>query len=220
MYAIMNPKVQVLLKFGELPHISELLQFGNVFINPLSYFKKSINHGRFDKTEGRFSLTHLDSPKLELRLNENSEWRPINVLTAQLNEFGNDERIKSYSLFYITEEETKNNIPFELSLEMKKMGDYFLLITNPNEFMKRIEAHLNALGLNFNYSTVNYYDPTVNHQNLGFFDKPQQFDYQKEFRIIVESKVPGPLEFSIGSLRDIAELMNSQNCQGFNFSWR
>ena len=51
--------IQFLLKFGEIEHLTELLNFGHVYIKPGDFFKKNIDHGRFDKT---YSLAPARQP--------------------------------------------------------------------------------------------------------------------------------------------------------------
>ena len=216
----MNKSVQILLKFGEKSHIQSLLEKGEIFLNTLSYFKQAIPHGRYDITEGRVELKHLNSPFLELKLNEDDDWKKLTILKAHLNKYLNTSRIKSYSLFFISKHETLHKPPFKLTPAIKTMGEYFLLINNPNEFINRMERKLSELRLNYEHGAVQYYDRHSDQNELGYFYKSNEFEYQKEYRFIVESEVPGPLLIEIGPLTEIAEVMDSRKCNGFCFRWK
>jgi hypothetical protein len=58
--------VQFLLKFGQKEHIQKLLEEGLIYINSANFFKQDINHGRYDKAEGRTALMHLKNAVFEL----------------------------------------------------------------------------------------------------------------------------------------------------------
>ena len=103
---------------------------------------------------------------------------------------------------------------------MKQMGDSFLVINNPKQFMDRITKRLEKTDFEFNYGIVNYYDETQDQKNLTLFHKPKSFEYQKEFRILLKSNLTEPIEFDIGNLTDIAEILGINDCMGFHFEWK
>ena len=212
--------IQFLLKFGKIEHLTELLNVGHVYIKPGDFFKQNIDHGRFDKTEGRQRLQNLKDSYFELRPKGESQWRRLNFQKGKFENWFKISEYFIYSLYYISEDETKENPYFQIPETMKQMGDSYLVINNPKQFMDRIEKRLEKTGFEFNYGIVNYYDETQDQKNLTLFHKPKSFEYQNEFRILLKSNLTVPIEFDIGNLTDIAEIIGINDYTGFHFEWK
>ena len=85
--------------------------------------------------------------------------------------------------------------------------------------MNRMVKTLDRINLECAHGLIEYYDENKNYDRLTLFHKPEAYKYQKEFRIVVNSKSQDPLEFDIGSLRDIAEICHIDQYAGFQFKW-
>ena len=95
----------------------------------------------------------------------------------------------------------KENFIAESNLEL---GQFFILIYNVKEFMKRIKDTLASLGHESVWNWVKYYDEYKYEGSLNPFSKPNNLNYQKEVRIAVKNTNGLPLKFGIGSISDIA----------------
>ncbi len=211
--------IQFLLKFGKIEHLRQLLNSGRVYINCGSFFKQNIDHGRFDKAEGRISLQHLKDSFLDVRPKGESQWKRLSFQTGKFEYSFKISEYFIYSLYHFSDDETRSNSYFQFPESIKQMGDSYLLIKNPKQFMDRLIKGLEKNKFEYNYGVVTYYDETKNQDNLTLFHKPVSYAYQKEFRILVKSHQKDPIEFNIGSLEDIAEILGINDYKGLHFKW-
>lgn len=217
--------IQFFLRFGQLEHLQQLLSSGHVYINRAKFFKKDLPHPRFDKNEGKLSISHLADAYIDIRPKGEVEWKKLNVQKGVFENSLNLEYTYIYSLFSILETETRESEFFEFSDDIKKMGKHFIIIRNPKEFMTRMLTALEKNSYCYEHGVVNYYDPQLDHKNLGLFHKGNQFQAQKEYRIAIglESEGQEPqqehIQFNIGSLEDIAEICETNQYRGLQFKW-
>jgi len=57
---------------------------------------------------------------------------------------------------------------------------------------------------------VNYYDRKKVNRKIGPFDKPSEYEYQKEFRILLYRDAMDPYLIQIGSLKEYAMIFESK----------
>ena len=210
--------IQFFLKFGKKKHI-ESLQNGEFYAATLIDFKKDLGHMRYDPMEGVTSIHHLAGNYIQLREKETDEWKKLNITRGQLNYWLDASKVHSYSLFYISEEQTRNENHFSIPENMKKYGDYYLVIKNPRKFIKMLIMAFDKKGYKYIYDTISYYDPTKDHDKLGFFHKANNHSNEKEFRILIESELGYPVILNIGSLKNISDVMHINQYVGLNFQW-
>lgn len=85
------------------------------------------------------------------------------------------------------------------------------MIKDNQKFLSLIEDKLHQLNNKFSHGFVEYYDKKVINRKINLFEKPLEFEYQKEFRFYVERDSTEPFVFSIGTLVDISELFLTHN---------
>lgn len=92
----------------------------------------------------------------------------------------------------------------------KAFGKYFVIILNKSEFIRRVEEAVKKLPYklksDLDYGFVNYFNTRLYPRiELGPFKKDIKYEYQNEFRILLEiDREPAPLiYFEIGDLSDI-----------------
>ena len=88
---------------------------------------------------------------------------------------------------------------------MNGFGSHCLVI-DPKSFINRMEKILHNLGYSYNHGFVDYYDKEKICKEVSLFEKPFEFEYQKEFRFYVENEKIEPVKIQIGSLENCAEL--------------
>jgi hypothetical protein len=212
-------KIQKFLKFGKEAHLKELLQ-GNIYINHSSFFKKDIQHGIYDKNEGRKSLVNLKESVIQIKEMTSTEWKSINITKGKIQSWNDMTDFHIFSLFQITENETRSMEYFSFSDEIRKMGDHFLIINNPKVFVDKMDSELNNCKYYFERATISYYDQTENQENVSAFHKTSEYEYQKEFRYLIKGNTKQPLRLKIGSLTDIAEIGETNKFKGLRFIWK
>lgn len=114
-----------------------------------------------------------------------------------------------YSLYCISLYNRENLDRFKIDKRMKEFGSHCLIIKDNKKFLSLIETKLRELRINFWHDFVRYYDKEAVSKGINLFEKPLEFEYQKEFRFYVERKATDCFSFSIGSLTDISEIYPS-----------
>jgi hypothetical protein len=85
-------------------------------------------------------------------------------------------------------------------------GDTFALLTDFDEFMRRVKAAVPGTGQDLRYDLVDYLDGTSYEGPVGIFKKLSDFSYQSEFRIGLFPGTGAPLRLQVGNLSDIVIL--------------
>ena len=201
---------------------------GDIFANRLSHFKM-IEDGerRGDEYEGAImpqlegliiTLQPTDSDTGEM-LGEITipghdlaappiiapEWfDDINVFCMYAGHSGNFQQISSDDLPDLKKQ-------LELSEDYIGLGEHAVFVTNVEEFLRRVKAAAHREGHGICQGVVEYYDPNVGtppaHSRVAsIFTKREQYAYQKEFRIAIDTRTSGtkPITLNIGSISDIA----------------
>lgn len=211
---------QFFLKFGQREHIRDLLENGHLFINHSTFFKKKDSEfRRFDINEGRQSIKHYKDMTFEFRAEGESTWKKLFSPTGKFETWTDLESYHLYCLYNISIEDAKAKEYYPLDPEIKKMGDAYLLIQKPRIFVERLLNALQSEGFKVFYGQVNYYDESIDQTDLGFFAKTKEYGYQQEYRFIIKSSSNEPLNIYLGSLEDIAELIETSKHVGFRFIW-
>jgi hypothetical protein len=114
-----------------------------------------------------------------------------------------------YSLYCISSHGWDNPRDFKIDQRVKRFGSHCLVVKDNVRFLSLIEDELKNLNVKFSHSFVDYYDKQLVNRKINLFEKPLEFEYQKEFRIYINRLSMDPFTFRIGSLVDIAEMYQS-----------
>lgn len=198
-----------LIKIGELEHIQKLQSKGLLYLNNLKYYREMESkekHLRRDVLEGSSSHINLTT----LQLFDGTKELPLKFKSGHLNEYIPENLKHHIFCIYGIKSEIINSGPF-ISADLIQFGDSALIITDIDEFIKRINNKLKLLKFNCKMGFVKYYDPTKNHMNLTAFDKPDYYEYQNEIRLLVMGHPEPTLEIEIGSISDISVIVDSND---------
>jgi hypothetical protein len=198
--------IKMFLKFGQEDDMKDMFINGTIYMNPIQKFRKIEDSAlRGDKYEGIDSIKNYPSGEFEIpSIGYNGNYISLHLRETYKEVLGN-----IYSLYCISSHGWNNPLDFKIDEKVKKFGSHCIMIKDSQKFISLIENKLKELKLKFSSGFVEYYDKDSVNRKINLFEKPNEFEYQKEFRIYVEQNAIEPLSFSIGSLNEIAELYPS-----------
>lgn len=191
------------LKFGQENDIKDLFHNGTIYMSPIQHFRK-LEDGelRGDKYEGVSNIKNYPPGQFEIpSIGYTGNYLALHLLESYENVLGN-----IYSLYCISSHGWQNPLDFKIDEKIKKFGSHCLIIKDNQKFLSLIETKLKEMNAKFRHGFVEYYDKNTVSRKINLFEKPTDFEYQKEFRFYVESDSTEPFVFSIGNLTDIAEM--------------
>jgi hypothetical protein len=194
------------LKFGNEQHINDLFHNGTIYMNSIQRFREiEDNKVRGDKYEGIKSIRNLPSGEFEIpSVGYVGNYISMHIREAWPEIFGN-----IYSLYCISSHGWPNPLDFYIDQKMNEFGSHCLMIKDNKKFFQLIEKNLQKQKLKYHHGFVDYYDVNSANRKIHLFEKPLNFEYQKEFRFYVERESTEPFILKIGSLEKIAEIYES-----------
>ncbi|HTD39505.1 MAG TPA: hypothetical protein VK671_02710 [Mucilaginibacter sp.] len=196
--------IAMFLKFGSRENITDLFDNGTIYLNPLQYFRGvEDTELRGDRYEGVSQIKNYPPGSFEIpAINFKGKYINIHLKNAVAQVLGN-----IYSLYCISSFAIPNPIEFSIDQRVNGFGSHCLMVNDNVEFLNRIEKALQKMNLKFCHGFVTYYDRYAINGEVTFFQKPQEFAYQNEFRIYVKSNTTRPLVLKIGNLKNIAQII-------------
>lgn len=194
---------------------------GKIYANRLSYFKaieekEAANRG--DRHEG--VLGWYQQNQVQVFINNHLIEGLVSPVSVQMDHHNHLNVFCIYAAHSgeFNEISAENLADFkkqlEISPECLKLGSYAVLITQPKEFIERVEKAAAEKIARFQRGLVEYYDPESFHGSFteadAVFKKRKDYEHQKEYRFSFDTGVAGesPLELEIGSIKDISFLCN------------
>jgi len=200
----MSHTIAMFLKFGNEKNITDLFDNGTIYLNTLQYFRTvEDSELRGDRYEGVSSIKNYPPGDFEIpAINFKGKYINIHLKNAFDQMLGN-----IYSLYCISSFTIPNPFEFSIDERVKGFGSHCLMVNDNVEFLNRIENALRKRNLKYHHDFISYYDRYTINGDLTLFQKPQEFAYQNEFRIYVESDIIEPLILEIGNLKNIAQII-------------
>ena len=196
------------LRFGSEQDITDLYCNGTIYMSPIQRFRE-FEDGKLrgDPYEGISSITNYLPGQFEIpSIGFKGNHLGLHLKQTYENVSGN-----IYSLYCISSHGWRNPNEFKIDGSLKEFGSHCLMIKDNEKFLSLIEENLKKLKTKFRHDFVEYYDKKAINRQISLFEKPSEFEYQKEFRFYVERDSSEPFIFSIGSLMDISELHLSES---------
>lgn len=205
----MTHTIKMFLKLGSLKSITDLYENGTIYINTIEFFKKiEDNELRGDSYEGASEI--INSLPGTFRIpgfERDFKYEKIHLKKTFDQVLGN-----IYSLYCISSNGFPNPLDFQMDEKNLRFGTHCLMIKDNQYFFDKVQTELKNNGFDFRHGFVNYYDKDkISNKNLTLFDKPKEFEYQKEFRFYVHNKEREPIKIQIGSLEGKAEIIEAKN---------
>jgi hypothetical protein len=216
-----SKKINILtfLKFGNEQNILDLYENGTIYCAPRDIFSKMEDKYRGDKWEAidyvktfrhgeikDFSIYQHDQKVASLQPSFLQATRKKTDLTGNL-----------YCLYAIQHEDIPSNNVFRINPLQMQFGSHVLIVEKNQTFIDRIINAIQSNGYKAQYDVVNYIDEKSYTGYYSPFHKPMSYSYQKEFRIVIHNDKPEALKFSIGSLRNIAVVMETRHFEKSHF---
>lgn len=204
-----------LIKFTSLKWAKRFRK-GELYLNSLDYFRKLEDNGlgRGDLLEGSFGIIskdHFDEMLPKIGLDISSSFK--DAIIGGMNLLDEEQKyFKVLCLYQLNFNLSRRYVDL-IDRRIKDFGNSFVLITNTEEFIKRI---VNA-SFSSKYSireindgSVEYYNLHTTSQILGPFRKIDYFSWQQEYRVLfIPNRIDSvfdllPLTINIGSIADIS----------------
>lgn len=203
----MEHKILAFLKFGSLENMTDLLENGTIYMNPIQYFRKIEDEElRGDKYEGASKIINSLPGTFKIpNIEREFSYQKLHLVESYKEVLGN-----IYSLYCISSHGFPNPFDFKVDLRNNRFGQHCVIIKDNQYFLDSIEKELKRQGLKFHHGFIKYYNREEKCGNLTLFEKPNEFEYQKEFRFYVENDNLEPICINIGSLKDKAELITME----------
>jgi hypothetical protein len=200
--SVLMPKERILglFKFGRRDHMEEFVHAGHLYMNTLSYFASlEAEIPRQDRDDGAAFCMQPDRTKLSVELD--GEFREIPGLVGPILYWEDADRNSNVFCMYAFRASQASALIDPRNFEF---GDAYVLLTNGDEFLRRVKLAAQESGKRLRWGLVTYVDRATHHGAMGIFKKFSDFSYQSEFRIALSSGAGSPYSLRIGDLSDIA----------------
>jgi hypothetical protein len=204
----MEHTIKLFLKLGSEENILDLFENGTIYMNTIEYFRKVEDEElRGDKYEGVSRIINSLPGTFKIPGID----REFNYIKMHLREAHKEVIGNIYSLYTISSKGFPNPLDFEFDKRNLRFGTHCLIIKDLPYFFKKIKKELKKNDYKFNYDFVDYYDKEEVNREITLFEKPLEFEYQKEFRFYVEDYGMKPIKIQIGSLKKYAEILKIED---------
>jgi hypothetical protein len=204
----MEHTIKLFLKLGSEENILDLFENGTIYMNTIEYFRKIEDEElRGDKYEGvsrvinslpgTFKIPGID--------------REFNYVKVHLRESYKEVLGNIYSLYAISSKGFLNPVEYEFDKRNLRFGTHGVMIKNLPLFFYKIESELKKNNTKFNHDFVDYYDKEEVCKEISLFEKPLEFEYQKEFRFYIENDKIEPIKIQIGNMKNYAEMFKIED---------
>lgn len=202
--------------------MTDLIENGTIYFNTIEYFRKLEGQiARGDNYEGTIKITNYyehEKLKLTLTIPETGEKIELKPNKFHLREFLTELKGNLYSIYSIKSTDVMD-LDFKIDQRVKKFGTHFVIIKNVRKFLDLICEEIRKQDISYRAKTVNYYEKEKLNGEVTLFDKTTEYEYQKEFRIVLYTNEIKPIVFKIGNLSEIAELFETKAIDNMKLEW-
>ncbi|MFA4868098.1 MAG: hypothetical protein WC623_07865 [Pedobacter sp.] len=192
--------------------MTDLLKNGTIYCNPISEFAKLDDSCRNDKDELTTMMEY--SGNTILFLSEDRDFKNpiiVDLKNTRYKEFVIKPVGNLFCLFTLDFKNTPDDHTITLDEQLKEFGTHVVLINDSNEFAKRVVNQLNMDGIQFKHGKIGYKDFSKYTGKKSFFSKDLKYSYQNEYRLHLLTAKNEPYKINIGSIEDIAVLMETKD---------
>lgn len=203
------------IKYHPLEYLIEL-QNGLLYCNPIQEFAKLAPiDGRGDKYEYVVKQTFGESAILELANGDlnitHIEGIRVKPYYCIYNYYNKNFFANLFCLYALTPKQKSSIHKYELSDQIRAMGDYTMIINHPIEFLNRVKNALEKENILYHMDFIEYMDLYNLEGKKSYFQKPLRYSYQEEFRIMIKNDCEKVFKLDIGSIRDISAIYPTEH---------
>lgn len=206
----------LILKSSCEQYAKDLYENGTVYMKPLRYFKEledtqGQQYLRGDRDEGLKKLVNYNDKAGKLWLtiaSKGKEEIKLHPSSLTLREYHDQYHLNVYCMTAVDNNRDENG-NLALTTRLLEFGDHFVIFRNSQAFFNRLIDELKRLEYNYWFDHISYYDAKEYSGDITYFDKPDIFSWQSEFRLIVRhpENLNQDLIIKLGSLKEIAQLV-------------
>jgi len=188
-----------MFKFGAAHHIEQFAH-GLLYMNTLKYFVElETGSPRKDSDEGTSHLWRGNGAMLQVELE--GRFMPVGEIREVRSRPNALQTVNVFCMYALRESSSDRFVDPRNSA----FGDTFAILTDFDEFMKRVRTAVPGLGSaqELQYGLVTYVDTATYEGPVGIFTKGSDFSFQSEFRIGLLPGTGAPLRLHVGDLCDI-----------------
>ena len=204
----MNYTIKMFLKFGSLENITDLYKEGTIYMNTVEYFRcLEKDKQRGDGYEGASEVINSLPGTFKIKESDQEfKYEKVHIKSQYETILGN-----LYCLYCISDHGFPNLLDFKMDKRNMDFGSHCLVIKDNAYFFKRIQEELKNQNWEYKHGFVEYYNKNEVSKKLTIFDKPDEFEYQKEFRFYVKNNKLNPIKIQIGSLEKYSEILKIED---------
>ena len=189
----------------------DLYENGTLYFNTIDYFQnlESEQGFRGDKYEGTTKLTNLTEKqikKFQITIPETGKKIDLKPTKFHLREYLSDIKGNLYSLYCLKTSEIRDIGNFKIDERVKEFGDFFIIIQDTIRFLNSVQKELDKLNISYKFKPVKYYEKKELNGEISLFDKPSEFEYQQEYRMVLYNNNSKPIKINIGSLKEYSSI--------------
>jgi hypothetical protein len=196
---ITQDRILGLFKFGQRDHIEMFVRRGLLYMNALSYFVTlESDKLRGDQDEG---WSHVGPPGAIWSVEHEGQYIDVAEITSPIRVSHEQYRMANVFCMYAFRASQAQSL---IDPRNTCFGDTFVVLTDGDEFLRRVHAAAEQTGFALRYQLVQYVDSETYIGPMGIFRKFASFSYQSEFRIALVPGTGNPYHLTVGDLSDIA----------------
>jgi hypothetical protein len=206
-----NFNIGFFIKFGSRHDIYDLYENGTIYFNSIEYFRKLEEKGlRGDDYEGTTSIRNYgpnDNVFMQLSL---PSGKIADLRPTKLNhrEFIKEINGNLYCLYALKIDDPPVSKLYKFDKRIKEFGTHFLIVQDVNKFFNLVSQELDRLEIRFAANFVSYYDKNTINKQIGPFEKPEEYEYQSEYRFVLYRNSNDPFIIRIGSMAEYSMIFD------------
>ena len=204
-----------LVKLYEVEQHAHDLLNGTMFANPVSYYKRlESENKRRDTEEGSTTFPLTDDFRMEIATADKTTRIMLDRADLAEAPILRPHWFSSLNLFCLhiaTIRAEGDTGIVTLASTMAKFGVHGVIISDPEELVRRVQKATDRNKYRLGYGQVKYYDPKIGIETnpttlQPLLTKRNRYRDEREFRFIIDRglSVPNALKLDIGSIHDIA----------------
>jgi hypothetical protein len=207
-----NPLPLPLIKFGKYKHMKDFRQNGILYMNTLDYFKTWEERDAVgDEDEGLDYFYQLSKVDMTFSTSIGTKTFPAaDATVGNVKIYRND--VGRFNLFCLFSIRKPLATPLIDPRNLVGFGDTFVMILNVPEFCRRLKvaAEKENVGMLLRGKAVEYVNDDYNGE-MDAFKKFKKYEYQSEYRFVIEPGFGRHYELTIGDISDISSIGNAED---------